>query len=121
MVSSTRRLLQIIESTAGTKSAEEEGFIRSNAIDSLRRLPLGARKQVLPSLLSILLNESESPVVRMTAFWQLMISEPSMAVVDQIVSALQSINNKQVRSFLHSTLRDACEGGSMRYSGGINI
>jgi len=115
LAGSTRRLLRIIESTSTDMSAEEEGFIRSSAIDSLRRLPLDARRQVLPSLLSILFNESESPVVRMTAFWQLMSSEPSMGVVDQIVNALGRINNKQVRSFLYSTLRDACEEGSMRW------
>lgn len=82
--------------------AEEADFIRQNAIYALSHIAEENPKQVLPLVLPVFRDQSESYENRIAAFTIIMLADPEPQILESIAAELHRENNKQVTSFVLS-------------------
>lgn len=80
-------------------------ILRTEAILALRQLREVMPHKIIRVLLPLVLNKKESTPVRITAFYQLMQCNPEKPVLDQLTSLLNKEHNKQVASFMYTTMQ----------------
>jgi hypothetical protein len=83
---------------------EECDFVRMNVIYALSHVAANNAKQVLPLVLPVYRDASESYEIRIAAFTILMLADPETQILESVASELHRENNKQVLSFVASAL-----------------
>jgi hypothetical protein len=84
---------------------EECDFVRQVAIYALSHITEYYPKQVLPLVLPVYNDPSEPYEVRIAAFTTLVFADPDNQVLERIASQLHYENNRQVQSFVYSSLK----------------
>jgi hypothetical protein len=84
---------------------EECDFLRQIAIYSLSHITEHYPKQVVPLVLPVYTDSSESYELRIAAFTTLVFADPEKQVLERIASELHYEANRQVRSFVYSSLQ----------------
>jgi len=84
---------------------EECDYIRQVAIYALTHITEHYPKQVVPLVLPVYNDISEPYEVRIAAFTSLVFADPDKQVLERIASQLHRENNRQVRSFVYSSLQ----------------
>jgi len=85
------------------QTAEECDFIRRIAVYALKHVTEHYPKQVLPLILPVYADRSESYELRIAAFTTLVFADPEKQVLERIASELHSEPNRQIRSFVASS------------------
>nr|QSL97852.1 vitellogenin [Aleuroglyphus ovatus] len=84
--------------------AEERNFIRQVTIYALAHVARQYPQQVLALLLPVYENKAEPYEVRIAAFTVLLHCQPAKQILERIGSELHFENNRQVKSFVRSSL-----------------
>jgi hypothetical protein len=84
---------------------EECDFVRQVAIYALSHITEYYPKQVLPLVLPVYNDPSEPYEVRIAAFTTLVFADADKQVLERIASQLHYENNRQVQSFVYSSLK----------------
>jgi hypothetical protein len=84
---------------------EECDFVRQIAIYALSHITEYYPKQVLPLVLPVYNDPSEPYEVRIAAFTTLVFADADKQVLERIASQLHYENNRQVQSFVYSSLK----------------
>ena len=84
---------------------QECNFIRQVAIYALSHITEHYPKQVLPLVLPVYTDQSEAYELRIAAFTTLVFADPEKQVLERIASELHTENNRQIRSFVYSSLQ----------------
>jgi hypothetical protein len=84
---------------------EECNFVRQVAIYALAHITEHYPKQVLPLVLPVYNDPSEPYEVRIAAFTTLVFADADKQVLERIASQLHRENNRQVQSFVYSSLQ----------------
>jgi hypothetical protein len=88
-----------------SQEAEECDFIRQVAIYALSHISEYYPKQVLPLVLPVFNDISQPYEIRIAAFTTLVFADPEKQVLERIASELHRENNRQIRSFVYSSLQ----------------
>jgi hypothetical protein len=86
------------------KSRQYTQQIRAEAIFALRMLVPQMPRKIEKILMPIFMNKREIGFIRMAAFHKIMQTKPEKFILDQITRTLFSENNRQVASFVYTTL-----------------
>jgi len=85
--------------------SEECQFIRQIAIYALSHISDNYPKQVAPLVAAVYGDRSEPYEVRIAAFTMLLFADPEKQVLERIASQLYYENNRQIKSFVYSSLQ----------------
>jgi hypothetical protein len=88
-----------------SRTGEECDFVRQVIIYALSHITEYYPKQVLPLVLPVYNNPSNSYEIRIAAFTTLIFADADRQVLERIASQLYYENNRQVQSFVYSALQ----------------
>lgn len=80
-------------------------LVRVEAILAFRHLINYMPRKVEKVLMPVYMNKMETPYIRMAAFHKLMETQPEKFIVDQLTRSLFAERNRQVASFVYTTLQ----------------
>ncbi|XP_033117062.1 vitellogenin-4-like [Anneissia japonica] len=98
LIETLDKLKQLIENN------EAEVELRVNAVYALRRLTITQSSKIRTILIPVFLNQTNAAELRIAAYYIVMETKPSLAVVEIITEALRKETNNQVGNFVFSHL-----------------